>query len=339
MIKKKVNIIAEVGLNHNGSVALAKKIIKKLSKLDIDFIKFQLSNPDLLYSDDSFKAEYQKKNDKEKSVKSMSRKFQLKPKDHLTIAKYCKKVGKSYACTAFDTESLKFLLKNIDLPFIKIPSGEITSIDLIKLISKQNKPIILSTGMATIKEIRDCINLITRKNKKKNITIMHCVSSYPAEIRYLNINVIKKLKKVFKHPIGYSDHSLVDEACLAAVSLGASIVEKHVTIDKSLSGPDHKMSYTIKQFEKLVKKIRDIEIILGKDDKVFSKKEIEIRKMARKSIVSKKNLIKGSKIQLQDLCFKRPGTGISPMKVKNILGKKTRVNIIKNKIIKKEYLI
>ena len=164
------------------------------------------------------------------------------------------------------------MLKNIDLPFIKIPSGEITSIDLIKLISKQNKPIILSTGMATIKEIRDCINLITRKKKKKNITIMHCVSSYPAEIRHLNINVIKKLKKVFNHSIGYSDHSLVDEACLAAVSLGASIVEKHVTIDKSLSGPDHKMSYTIKQFEKLVKKIRDIEIILGKDDKVFSKK-------------------------------------------------------------------
>ncbi len=338
MIKKKVNIIAEVGLNHNGSVAKAKKIIKKLSKLDINFIKFQLSNPDLLYSDDSFKADYQKKNDKEKSVKSMSKKFQLKPKDHIKLAKYCKKVGKRYACTAFDTESLKFLLKNIDLPFIKIPSGEITSIDLIKLISKQNKPIILSTGMATIKEIRDCINLISNKNKKK-ITIMHCVSSYPAEIRHLNINVIKKLKKAFNYPIGYSDHSIVDEACLAAVSLGACTVEKHVTIDKSLSGPDHKMSYTIKQFEKLVKKIRDIEIILGKEDKIFSKKEIEIRKMARKSIVAKNNLFKGSKIQVRDLCFKRPGTGISPMKVKNILGKKIRVNIIKNKIIKKTYII
>ena len=168
---------------------------------------------------------------------------------------------------------------------------------------------------------------------------MHCVSSYPAEIRHLNINVIKKLQKVFKYPIGYSDHSIVDEACLAAVSLGASIVEKHVTIDKSLSGPDHKMSYTIKQFEKLVKKIRDTEIILGTNEKVFSKKEIEIRKMARKSIVSKKNLTKGTKIQFQDLCFKRPGTGISPMKVNKIVGKKTRVNIIKNKIIKKEYII
>ncbi len=168
---------------------------------------------------------------------------------------------------------------------------------------------------------------------------MHCVSSYPAEIRYLNINVINKLKKVFKYPIGYSDHSIVDEACLAAVSLGASIVEKHVTIDKSLSGPDHKMSYTIKQFEKLVKKIRDIETILGTDDKIFSKKEIEIRKMARKSIVAKKNLFKGSKIQTQDLCFKRPGTGISPMEVNNILGKKIRINIIKNKIIKKTYIV
>ena len=193
MIKKKVKIIAEVGLNHNGSLKIAKKIVKKLSRLDIDFIKFQFANPNLLYSDDSFKAEYQIKNDKEKTIKSMSKKLQLKPEEHIKLAKYCKRNGKRYACTAFDTESLKFLLKKINLPFIKIPSGEIISIDLLKLISRQKKPIVLSTGMATIKEIKNCLKLINKRRNK--VTVMHCVSSYPAKIEQLNINVIDTLKK------------------------------------------------------------------------------------------------------------------------------------------------
>ena len=337
MIKKKVKIIAEVGLNHNGSLKLAKKIVKKLSRLDIDFIKFQFANPNLLYSDDSFKAEYQIKNDKEKTIKSMSKKLQLKPEEHIELAKYCKRNGKRYACTAFDTESLKFLLKKINLPFIKIPSGEIISIDLLKLISRQKKPIVLSTGMATIKEIKNCLKLINKRRNK--VTVMHCVSSYPAKIEQLNINVIDTLKKRFKLPVGYSDHSLTDEACLAAVSKGASIIEKHVTLNKNLSGPDHKMSYTVNELKVLVKKIRDLEKILGIDKKIFSKNEINIRKMARKSIVAKNNIKKGSTIQRKDICFKRPGIGISPMKIKNILGKKIKVNLTKNKIIKKTYII
>ena len=338
MKNRKVKIIAEVGLNHNGSLKLAKKIVKKLSRLDIDFIKFQFANPNLLYSDDSFKAEYQKKNDKEKSIKSMSKKLQLKPKEHIDLAKYCIRNGKKYACTAFDTESLKFLLKEINLPFIKIPSGEIISIDLLKLISKQKKPIVLSTGMATIKEIEDCLKLI-KKNSKNKVTIMHCVSSYPAKVQHLNINVIDTLRKKFNLPIGYSDHSLTDEACLAAIAKGASIIEKHVTLNKNFHGPDHKMSYTVEELKVLVNKVRNLEKILGVGKKIFSENEIKIRKMARKSIIAKNNIKKGCKIYRKDICFKRPGTGISPMKVKHVLGKKTRVNIVKNKIIKKAYII
>ncbi len=267
----------------------------------------------------------------------MSKKLQLKPKEHIDLAKYCIRNGKKYACTAFDTESLKFLLKNINLPFIKIPSGEITSIDLLKLISKQKKPIILSTGMATIKEIENSLKLI--KKIKNKVTILHCVSSYPAKIEQLNINVIDTLREKFNLPIGYSDHSLTDEACLAAVAKGAAIIEKHVTLSKKFHGPDHKMSYSVEQLKVLVDKVRNLEKILGVGKKIFSANEIKIRKMARKSVVAKNNIKKGCKIYRKDICFKRPGTGISPMKANFLIGKKTRINISKNKIIKKKYII
>ena len=168
---------------------------------------------------------------------------------------------------------------------------------------------------------------------------MHCVSSYPAKVQHLNINVIDTLRKKFNLPIGYSDHSLTDEACLAAIAKGASIIEKHVTLNKNFHGPDHKMSYTVEELKVLVNKVRNLEKILGVGKKIFSENEIKIRKMARKSIIAKNNIKKGCKIYRKDICFKRPGTGISPMKVKHVLGKKTRVNIVKNKIIKKAYII
>ena len=331
--KNRVQIIAEVGTNHNGSLQLAKRIVNKLSKTDIDYIKFQFANPELVYSDDSFKAEYQLKNDKKRSVKSMSKKLQLKAKEHIELAKYCKKKGKQYACTAFDVESLKFLLKKINLPFIKIPSGEIISIDLLKLISKQSKPIVLSTGMATFKEIKDCLKIINKRRKK--VTIMHCTSSYPAKNEQLNINVIDILKEKFRLPVGYSDHSRSDEASLAAVSKGALLIEKHVTLNKNFAGPDHKMSYSINEFKRLVKKIRTTEVVIGTRKKVFSKNEINVKKMARKSIVTKKNITKGEIISLKNICFKRPGTGISPMNFRSVVGKKAKVNLDRNKVIKK----
>ena len=334
---KKVSIIAEIGVNHNGSMKMAKKLVKKLSKLDIDYIKFQMAIPNLVYSDDAFKANYQKINDKEKKIINMSRRLQLTPLQHIELSKYCKSLGKKYACTAFDLTSLKFLLKEINIPFIKIPSGEILSYDLLDFISEQSKKIIISTGMSTFKEIEQCIKILNNK-KRQNITILHCVSVYPANTKYLNLNVIDTLKKKFELSVGYSDHSMTDEAALGAIAKGAVIIEKHVTLNNKLRGPDHKASYSIAKFRKFVKKRRMFELMLGSKNKKFSKEEVEIKKMARKSIVSKKLIKKKQKISFNDICFKRPGTGISPIDYKKVIGKKTKREIKQNKIIKRTFL-
>lgn len=333
----RVKIIAEVGVNHNGSFVLAQQIVKKLSKLDIDYIKFQLANPDKVYSKDSFKADYQNRFDSKISIKNMSKRFQLTKDEHLKLNMICKKYGKSYACTAFDLESLKFLVKKIKIPFIKIPSGEITSIDILEYAAKQKKQILLSTGMSTYNDIENALKIL-KKYKNKKIIILHCTSVYPAKNNYLNLNVLDELKKRFNLPVGYSDHSQTDLASLAAVSKNAMFIEKHVTLNKSFRGPDHAASYNIKEFKNFVENIRKIEIILGSRKKKFSKEEEQIKTVARKSIVSKINLYKNRKINLKDLTFKRPGTGISPLDYKKVTKNKLKINLEKDKVITKNML-
>jgi N,N'-diacetyllegionaminate synthase len=334
MIKTKKNktlIIAEIGPNHNGSVMNANKMIHKLAKINVDVVKFQLANPHLVYSNDAFKAEYQKKNDPKRNILEMSKSFQLTKNNHIKIAKLCKKVGLIYACTAFDLKSLIFLDKKIKVPFFKIASGEIHSIDMLEYIAKRNKPIFLSTGMASFEEIKKSLAILT-KHGNNNITILHCVSSYPAKKNSLNLNIIDELKKRFRKNIGYSDHSLGNEACLAAVAKGATVIEKHVTLSKLSKGPDHKSSSTIEGFKILVKKVRSLEEILGSNKKFFTKDEINVKKVARKSLVSSKNISQGKKIKREDINFKRPGTGISPLDIKKIIGKKIKKSKKKNRI-------
>ena len=328
--ENKTLIIAEIGPNHNGSLKTALAMIKKIAKTGADVIKFQLANPDEVYSLDAFKADYQKKNDPSESIIEMSKKNQLKKEDHIKLKKACNKYGVLYACSAFDLKSLKFLDKKIDVPFFKIPSGELLSTDMLKYISKKKKIILLSTGMATFREISYVLKLL----KKNSLVLMHCVSSYPAKKRDLNLNIIDKLKKKFKKTVGYSDHSLGSNACLAAVAKGARVIEKHVTISKNRKGPDHKSSMEIENFKHFVKKIRELEIILGKEEKIFTKNEINVKNVARKSIVTAKKIIKGQKFKEQDFTFKRPGNGISPVKLKKIIGKFSLKNIEKNKILK-----
>ena len=334
---KRVKIIAEVGVNHNGSFAMAKKIIKKLSKLDIDYIKFQLANPDLVYSKDSFKADYQNIFDPKISIKEMSKKLQLTLSEHLALNKICRKYGKLYSCTAFDLESLKFLVHKINIPFIKIPSGEITSVDILEYAAKQNKKILLSTGMSTYKDINNAIKIL-KKYKKKDIVIMHCTSTYPAKDQFLNINVLDEIKNRFKLQVGYSDHSLNDLASLAAISKGAKFIEKHITLNKNFSGPDHSASYDINDFKNFVNKSRKLEIILGSKKKIFSEEENKIRKMARKSIVTRVNIYKNKKIFAKDITFKRPGTGLSPLYYKKVLKNRLTIDLKKNKVITKNML-
>ncbi len=334
MIKrKKVYIIAEIGPNHNGSFKTAKKMVKYLKNSGADAIKFQLGTPDEVYSQDAFMAEYQKKNTKFKSIKQMSEKNQLSKKNHLKLKHLCKKSKIDYMCSAFDLKSLKFLLNKAKITKIKIPSGEITSLDILEYISKFKKEIILSTGMATFEDIKNAINIIN-KNFKKKITLLHCVSNYPASPEKLNLKLINNLKRTFKTEVGYSDHSLGGEACLAAVSMGAKVIEKHVTLSRKKSGPDHKASMEINDFFKLVKQIRNIEKMLGSEKKTISSDEIKILKVARKSIIVNKTMKKGEIIKKEYLSFKRPGTGISPMKINSVLGKKIKKNILKNKLLK-----
>ena len=329
---KKTFIIAEVGPNHNGSYKIAKKMINLLKSSGVDAIKFQLANPEAVYSQNAFKADYQKKNTKKGSILEMSKKLQLTKNNHLELSKLCKKYKIKYMCSAFDLQSLKFLVETINVNPVKIPSGEITSLDILQYLSKYKGEIFLSTGMSNLNEIKKSLRILN-KNFKKKITLMHCVSSYPAISRDLNLNILNSLRKKFKLNVGYSDHSLGESACLAAVAMGSKVIEKHVTLSNHMEGPDHKNSITLKKFILMVKKIRELEILLGNKKKKLLKSELNIQKVARKSIVSKNFLEKGKKINRNDLVFKRPGTGISPMDVNKIIGRRVKKNIKANTVI------
>lgn len=333
----KTYIIAEVGPNHNGSLEMALEYIDKLSDIGVDAIKFQLGNPEETYSLSAFKAEYQKKRESSNSPIEMAKKHQLKPEDHNILFEKCNAKNIDYLCSAFDLESLIYLDENFDLRYFKIPSGEIFSLDMIDYISKKDKPIILSTGMATYDEIEIAISLLN-KYSKKNITLLHCVSNYPTPYDDVNMNIMLELNNKFNLPIGFSDHTIINESSITAVAMGASIIEKHVTIDRNLPGPDHKASSTINEFEKLIRSVRIVEKIKGKTIKVFSEKEKEISRVARKSIISKRNIPAGSIIKESDICFKRPGTGFLPIEKQKVIGKKSVVDIPKNIVIKTDFM-
>jgi N,N'-diacetyllegionaminate synthase len=333
-MKKKVYIIAEVGPNHQGSVKLAIKYIRVLSKIGVDAVKFQIGIASEHYSQDSFKANYQKRNFKNKdNIIKQANKRLLRFNDHIKLYKEARKCKIDYICSAFDLKSLVFLTKKTKFPYYKIPSGEIKSLDVLNYLSQKKKPIILSTGMSNLDEIKTVINILN-KNFKKKIILMHCVSDYPAKDKDLNLNFITNLKNLFNYPVGLSDHSTGFLAPLIAVSLGAVVIEKHVTFNHNLKGPDHKASATIKELSYLVKMIRKTEICLGKGKKILSKEEINNAKAVRKSCIAKKTINIGERIKKNDICFKRPGTGISPLDFKKIINKKARKVIIKDRIFK-----
>ena len=325
-------IIAEIGPNHNGSLSTAIEMLESLADIGVDAVKFQLANPHSLYSKDSFKAEYQKSTDINETALEMSKKNQLTHDEHQELSERCQKLGIDYLCTAFDLESLKFLNEKIDIKYFKIPSGEIFSLDLIEYISQFNKPIILSTGMSTYDEIEYSINLLNN-NFKKDIKILHCVSNYPAQIGSVNLRNITGLQKRFNYPVGFSDHTIGNHCSIAAVALGAEIIEKHVTYDKNAVGPDHKASATIDEFKNLVDQLRGIEKSLGDEKRNISNEEKETYNVARKSIVSARNLPKGTVISNEDICFKRPGTGFLPIDKDEVIGKKVISEILEDRLI------
>jgi|TARA_B100001964_G_scaffold43182_1_gene48009 sialic acid synthase SpsE len=321
---KKVTIIAEIGINHNGSVNLAKRMIKAAKKSGADIVKFQTGFRDQLF----------KLSSKDYRV---SKKFILNKSDFIKIKKYCDQIKIEFLSTPYDLKSVD-LLEELNVKRYKIASADLVDTPLHKKILSTKKPIIMSVGMATISEIKKAIDLF-KKNKMLKITLLHCVSSYPCSLKSLNLKVIPKLKRQFNLPVGYSDHSLGNDATIISVSLGATIIEKHFTIDKSLPGPDQKISANPKEFSSLVNAIRKTEIILGKDKKKCQPEERKFLKSARKSVTLEQAMKRGAILKEKDIIMKRPGTGINGQKIYLVAGKRLRKNFPRDYQIKKKDLI
>ena len=317
-----VFIIAEAGVNHNGSIQLACKLIDVASASGADAIKFQTFKAENLVSKNAQKAEYQKqaKNQSESQL-NMLKKLELDTNAHKKLIEYCKKKDIIFLSTPFDHESID-LLNELELQIFKIPSGEITNLTYLRHIGSLRKEVILSTGMSTLKEIEEALIMLTSAGtSKENITILHANTMYPTPMEDVNLRAMQTIQDKFGVAVGYSDHTLGIEVDIAAVAMGATIIEKHFTLDKTMDGPDHKSSISPEELKEMVSSIRKIEKALGSSIKKPSKSEKPNITMARKSIVASKSIKKGELFTEKNITIKRPGTGISPMKWDSILGK------------------
>lgn len=329
----KTLIIAEAGVNHNGSIKNAFKLIDAAKNAGADVVKFQTAVPSKVMIPTATKARYQKlKNNDNETQLSMANKIHLKISDFLRIKKYCNYKKIKFLSSPFDSLSLKQLIK-LKVDTIKIPSGEITNVPFLEKIGSTNKKIILSTGMSNFKEINFAINLLVKNGiKRKKISVLHCNTAYPSPFRDLNLNAIKIFKSKLKLKIGYSDHSVGIEGAIAAVACGAEIIEKHLTLSNNLKGPDHKSSLNPKNFKYMVECIRNIEQSLGYTKKL-TKSEKENFKIVRRSIVAIKNIKAGEKFKPNNIDCKRPMTGIPAEKWHKIINKKSKKNYKVNQLI------
>ena len=327
----KTLIIAEAGVNHNGSLETAKKLVDVAKECGVDIVKFQTAKLDSLVSKNAPMADYQKKNiGNEESQKEMLKKLLLSFDDFVELAEYCKKVGITFLSTPFDLESIDFLdsMQNI----WKIPSGEITNYPYLVKIAKTRKPVIISTGMSNIEEITDALNVL-KENGCTDIKILHCTTEYPAPFEEVNLNVMETLKKQFGYEVGYSDHTKGIEIPLAAVAMGATVIEKHFTLDKNMPGPDHKASIEPEELKAMVEGIRNIEKAKGSNVKEPTESEVKNKIVARKSIVAARDIPEGEEFSEENLTTKRPGNGISPMKWNEVIGKKAKRDFLEDELI------
>ncbi|WP_270966490.1 N-acetylneuraminate synthase [Campylobacter upsaliensis] len=329
---KKVLIIAEAGVNHNGDINLAKKLIEQAAKAGADVVKFQTFKANSCVSVSAKKAKYQLETTaKEESQLEMIKKLELSYESHFELMKHCKKHGIAFLSTPFDLESVEFL-RGLDLPYFKIPSGEITNLPYLKAVAKCKKKVLLSTGMANLGEIEAALTIL-RKNGTRNITLLHCNTEYSTPFKDVNLNALKTLKEAFKLEVGYSDHTEGIVASLGAVALGAVVIEKHFTLDKTMEGPDHRASLEFEELKALCKGIRELEKALGSGIKKASKSEAKNKIIARKSLVAKREIQKGEKFSEQNLTTKRPGSGISAMRYEEYLGKRALKTYKKDELI------
>ena len=336
---KTTYIIAEIGINHNGKLDIAKKMILESKKAGANAVKFQSYISEDIVAKDTLSAEYQNKNLKKKinNQYDMLKKYELTFDEQKRLYLYSKKNNIDFLSSAFDLKSLAFLNK-LNLKYYKIPSGEITNFQLLNEYSKIKKKIILSTGMCNLQQIKDALKILTsKKNDLKNISILHCTSAYPTPLNDINLNALNYLKKKLNCDIGFSDHSTNIEASAIAISLGAKIIEKHVTLNTNMVGPDHKASLNFRDFKKMVTLIRKTEIMMGQSEKKIKKSEQKNIYYGRRSIFACKDIKKGEVFSGKNLICLRPQKGISACKYMLYLGMKSKYNYKKGDLIKKNF--
>jgi N,N'-diacetyllegionaminate synthase len=332
---KRTLIIAEAGVNHNGDINLAKKLIDAAVEAGVDYIKFQTFKASKLVSKDAQKAAYQKVNmqDTDNSQLSMLKKLELTNDMHDEIINYCSIKGIKFLSTPFDLESI-VLLQSKGLEIGKIPSGEITNLPYLRAMAQAFPLIIISTGMANLNEIGDALNVLYRfGTKRENVTVLHCNTEYPTPMHDVNLLAMNAIGKEFDVKFGYSDHTIGIEVPIAAVALGAAIIEKHFTLDKNMDGPDHIASLEPNELLSMVLAIRNIDLALGNSIKMATSSEIANKDIVRKSIVAKTTIKSGDIFSENNLTTKRPGSGISPMVWDSVIGKVATRDFVEDEII------
>ena len=330
----RVVVIAEVGINHNGSIETAEKLIEKAAEADADFVKFQTFKADKLVTKTATKAEYQIHNTISNETQfEMIEKLELTKSMHLKLVDRCKDAGIAFASTAFDTDSIDHLI-DIGVEFLKIPSGEITNLPYLRYVGTKGLPVILSTGMSTMEEVRTALDTLESSGTKRDAVIaLQCNTEYPTPFQDANLRAMISIKNELRIDIGYSDHTMGIEVPIAAVAMGATVIEKHFTLDRTMQGPDHAASLEPNQFKEMVRCIRNIEKALGNGIKKPSASEKKNRIIARRSIVAQKQIYKGEILGPENLAVKRPGTGISPMEWDSVMGTKSHRDYLEDDFI------
>jgi len=321
-----VFIVAEAGVNHNGDVELANRLIDAAVEAKADAVKFQTFRADRLTSRGAEKADYQKERTHEKTQYQMLQKLELSFDAFRSLKVYCDRKKIMFLSTPFDEESANFLVLELGMEKIKIGSGELTNFPFLKHLAQFNKPMILSTGMAFLQEVDEAVWAIRSVSSHVLLTLLHCTTSYPCPFEEVNLQAMGTLRDAFHLPVGYSDHTVGIEVATAAAALGAAVIEKHFTLDRSLEGPDHAASLEPGELKQMVAAIRNIELSLGSGRKEPSVSEGKFRAVARRSLVLKKSLKRGSVITEKDIAIKRPGDGIPPGDFQNIVGLTLKVD-------------
>ena len=325
-------VIAEAGVNHNGEPEKAIELVSVAHQAGADAVKFQLYDVEEQVSQYAENAPYQRKGSGKQTMAQMAKSYDLPWEKHKDIVEHCKKIGIMYMSSCFDPLAVNFLINELDGDCIKVGSGELTNYPLLKHMAQTGKPILLSTGMTTLADVEGAVDQI-QSNGSSPIVLLHCVSNYPAPDSDINLKAIKTMEEEFNLPVGYSDHTQGNIAAIAAVALGAKVVEKHFTIDKSLPGPDHAMSLDPQELEDFVKSIRTTESMLGDGIKKPTEAEKEMQIYARRSVVAASNIKAGVQLGSTNITLKRPATGIDPRSMAQIIGKTATVDIPKDRPI------